>query len=169
MKNIRSLKSIILSPYSLLLFLFAASPLVGNAQIHNTFTIEIGSTSVNHNRSWIEYTHTKSINSDGTMSKPSATETAFFAFDGSYVYYYYPKYDFEFRFAYNHTENGNSIYYMNGRNSHSSYTNDIIYTDAVQVSADKKTINKIFNANSSNRSYLVYKKGVDRSIGEMYE
>ena len=168
MKNIRSLKSIILSPYYLLLFLFAASPLLGNAQIHNTFTIEIGSTSVHSNRNWIEYTYTKSISSDGTMSKPSTITTNSFAFDGSYIYHD-PQVNFEYRYVYHHTENGSSVYYMNGRNEHNSYTNKIDYSRALMVSADKKTINVICNANSSNRSYFVYKKGVDRSIGEMYE
>ena len=185
MKNIKSLKSIVLTPYSLLLLLFIASPIVANAQLQhsskvtksgvvNYFTITGGNSSSPSDASFVEYTHTKSIYSDGTVSKPSKIKTASFAFDGNYIFYRYNFGSYEkLRFAYHHSENGNSVYYQNGYSISSSgegFSDEMAYNTALLVSADKKTINFIYNADdSSNRWYEVYKKGVDRSIGEMYE
>ena len=169
MKNIRSLKSIILAPYSLLLLLFAVSPIVGNAQGSMTiFKVPdlTGGTSPSSNASWVEYTYTKSIDSNGTMSKPSTIRTESFAFEGSYVYHI-DSFKNKDRYVYHHSENGNSVYYIDICQGRS--LGNISYSIALLVSADKKTINVIYNADSSNRSYAVYKKGVDRSIGEMYE
>ena len=179
MKNIRCPKSITLSPYSLLLLLFAASPLVGNAQlkhsskvtksgVENNFTITIGGNSSSpSNAGYVEYTKTKYIYSDGTMDKPSRITTASFAFEGNNIYYR-DEINNKMTFVFNHNENGNAVYYHKAVSIFDGSTS-INYSMALLVSADKKTINLIFNADSSDRWYTVYKKGVDRSIGEMYE
>lgn len=122
-------------------------------------------------RQWVEYTLTKCIYADGTIAKSSKTTTHSFAFEGDYVYEKYPYYGYtDSRYKFHHMEGTSAVYYRNLYVALEGYSKDFYYGVALVVSQDKRTINIVDNADDSeHKTTTVFKQGVDRTIGEMYE